>query len=67
MFCYIGLLATAIIKMDGIGNLAGWRWIFILEGIATFIFSIIAAILLPADVSSAPFLSEVERDFARES
>ncbi|KAK0453626.1 MFS transporter [Armillaria borealis] len=59
-----GLLATAIIKMDGIGNLAGWRWIFILEGIATIIFSIIAAILLPADVSSAPFLSEVERDFA---
>ncbi len=53
--------------MDGIGNLAGWRWIFILEGIATIIFSIIAAILLPADVSSAPFLSEVERDFARES
>ncbi|KAK0242762.1 MFS transporter [Armillaria nabsnona] len=62
-----GLLATAIIKMDGIGNLAGWRWIFILEGIATIIFSIIAAILLPADVSSAPFLSEVERDFARPS
>ncbi|KAK0190957.1 MFS transporter [Armillaria mellea] len=59
-----GLLATAIIKMDGIGNLAGWRWIFILEGIATIIFSIIAAILLPADVSSALFLSEVERDFA---
>ncbi|KAK0206541.1 MFS transporter [Desarmillaria ectypa] len=59
-----GLLATAIIKMDGIGNLAGWRWIFILEGIATIILSIIAAIFLPADVSSATFLSEVERDFA---
>ncbi|KAG7449228.1 MFS transporter [Guyanagaster necrorhizus] len=59
-----GLLATAIIKMDGIGNLVGWRWIFILEGIATIIFSIIAAIFLPADVSSASFLSEEERDFA---
>lgn len=34
MFCldlttYLGLLATAIIKMDGVGGLAGWRWIFV--------------------------------------
>lgn len=24
-----GLLASAILKMDGIGGLAGWRWIFV--------------------------------------
>ncbi|KAJ5707660.1 hypothetical protein N7488_007461 [Penicillium malachiteum] len=28
-----GLLAFAIEKMDGIGSLAGWRWIFIIEGL----------------------------------
>lgn len=28
---FSGLLAYAIVKMNGVGNLAGWRWIFILE------------------------------------
>jgi hypothetical protein len=32
-----GLLARAIMEMDGVGGLASWQWIFILEGIATVI------------------------------
>lgn len=32
---FSGLLAYAIAKLDGLGGLAGWRWIFILEGLAT--------------------------------
>lgn len=32
---FSGLLAAAIAKMDGVGGLEGWRWIFILEGLAT--------------------------------
>ncbi len=32
---FSGLLAAAIAKMDGVGGYEGWRWIFILEGIAT--------------------------------
>ncbi len=32
---FSGLLAFAIAKLDGLGGLEGWRWIFILEGIAT--------------------------------
>lgn len=59
-----GLLATAIIKMDGVGNLAGWRWIFILEGIATCLLGVLAAIILPASISSAKFLTEEEKQFA---
>lgn len=27
-----GLLAYGLIKMDGVAGLAGWRWIFIIEG-----------------------------------
>lgn len=60
----IGLLATAILKMDGIGGLAGWRWIFILEGICTILFCLVAAIYLPADIASARFLTTEEREFA---
>jgi hypothetical protein len=32
---FSGLLAYAIVKMDGVGGLEGWRWIFILEGLLT--------------------------------
>lgn len=32
-----GLLARGIVEMDGLANLSGWQWIFILEGIVTFI------------------------------
>lgn len=63
---HTGLLATAIIKMDGIGGLAGWRWIFILEGIATVLAALVAAIFLPADLPSAKFFTEEERAFSRE-
>ncbi|KAJ4413504.1 hypothetical protein N0V82_008491 [Gnomoniopsis sp. IMI 355080] len=32
---FSGLLAAGITQMDGLGGYQGWRWIFILEGIAT--------------------------------
>ncbi|KAH9482627.1 putative transporter [Psilocybe cubensis] len=59
-----GLLATAILKMDGVGGLAGWRWIFILEGLATVISSFIAAYFLPESLETASFFTDEERKFA---
>ncbi|EMD40831.1 hypothetical protein CERSUDRAFT_111415 [Gelatoporia subvermispora B] len=59
-----GLLATAIAKMNGIGGLAGWRWIFILEGLATVLIAMIAMIMLPADIASANFLTQQEKTLA---
>ncbi|KAJ7890819.1 MFS general substrate transporter [Mycena leptocephala] len=59
-----GLLATAILSMDGIGNLEGWRWIFILEGLATVVASFIAAFVLPESIAAAKFLSKEEKEFA---
>ena len=52
--------------MDGIGGLAGWRWIFILEGIATVFAALISSMFLPADLRSARFFSEEEREFSRQ-
>ncbi|KAE8386964.1 major facilitator superfamily domain-containing protein [Aspergillus alliaceus] len=37
---FSGLLAAAIAKMDGVGGYEGWRWIFILEGLATVILGV---------------------------
>ncbi|KAF8469445.1 MFS general substrate transporter [Gautieria morchelliformis] len=59
-----GLLAFGITKMNGIAGLAGWRWIFILEGIGTVVVACIAAILLPEGISTASFLTQEEREFA---
>jgi sugar phosphate permease len=44
---FSGLLAAAIVQMDGVGGLTGWRWIFILEGLFTVCFGVFTAFLLP--------------------
>lgn len=59
-----GLLASAIVNMSGIAGLDGWRWIFILEGIATVIIALVSTIFLPADIASASFFTDQERQFA---
>jgi len=60
---FSGLLAFAIAKMDGIGGLEGWRWIFILEGIATVIVALASYFLLYDFPETASFLTEEERAF----
>lgn len=52
--------------MDGVGNLTGWRWIFILEGIATVFIAVAAWLMMPADLQSAAFFTDEERAFASE-
>ncbi|KAF3929739.1 hypothetical protein AA313_de0210315 [Arthrobotrys entomopaga] len=56
-----GLLATAIGKMDGIGGLNGWAWIFILEGIITTLIGLVSYFVLVDFPDEAHFLSEDER------
>lgn len=58
-----GLLAYAIEKMDGIGDLAGWRWIFILEGLFPVLCSIPVWFFLPDTPETASFLTAEEREF----
>ncbi|EEU41890.1 uncharacterized protein NECHADRAFT_64202 [Fusarium vanettenii 77-13-4] len=60
---FSGLLAFAIAKMDGVGGLEGWRWIFILEGIVTVIVAICAFWALYDFPETAKFLTEEERAF----
>ena len=49
--------------MDGVGNLAGWRWIFILEGILTVLVAIVAFFTIYDFPETAAFLSEEEREW----
>ncbi|VUC26109.1 unnamed protein product [Clonostachys rosea] len=56
-----GLLAYGISFMDGVGGQAGWRWVFILEGVPTVAFGVALYFLLADDARTAWFLNEDER------
>ncbi|KZT28361.1 MFS general substrate transporter [Neolentinus lepideus HHB14362 ss-1] len=62
---FSGLLASAIGKMDGLRGYHGWRWVFILEGVATCIFSIIWFYIIPDFPEDCSFLSNEEREVVR--
>jgi len=56
-----GLLARGIVEMDGVGNLPGWAWLFILEGILTFVVAGFAKWLITDSPEVATFLTQEER------
>lgn len=47
--------------MDGVGGYSGWRWIFIIEGLATVVAAICAKFLIVNWPEEASFLNEHER------
>ncbi|WVQ96924.1 hypothetical protein IAU59_004032 [Kwoniella sp. CBS 9459] len=57
-----GLLARALEKMDGIGGLEGWRWIFIMEGLATVVITGAMYFFIADSPETAKFLTQRERD-----
>ncbi|KAF7557438.1 hypothetical protein G7Z17_g748 [Cylindrodendrum hubeiense] len=62
---FSGLLAFALQKMDGIGGLQGWRWIFIIEGIFTCFVGMTLPWTLPDSPSTASFLTSAEKAFIK--
>ncbi|KAJ7499646.1 MFS general substrate transporter [Mycena latifolia] len=58
-----GILAFAIQKMDGICNLNGWSWIFLLEGLATVVLAVLGFLFMPDYPEKANFLTSTERDY----
>ena len=57
------LLATGIAKMDGVGGLSNWRWIFILEGIATILVSVLSFFLVCDFPDEVKWLTKAEKEF----
>ncbi|GAB7336603.1 hypothetical protein MBLNU13_g09856t2 [Cladosporium sp. NU13] len=45
---FSGLIAAGVFAgLDGVRSMAGWRWLFLIEGVASFIIGIAAAFILP--------------------
>ena len=49
--------------MEGVSGLAGWQWIFILEGLIPVALSLFVWKILPDSPETATFLTQKERDF----
>ncbi|EAW07665.1 allantoate permease family MFS transporter [Aspergillus clavatus NRRL 1] len=56
-----GLLAYAINNMDGVAGYSGWRWIFIIEGLATIVVAVIAKFIVVDWPEASTFLTGEER------
>ncbi|KAK1625764.1 major facilitator superfamily domain-containing protein [Colletotrichum phormii] len=61
---FAGLIAIGVFQMDQMAGLSGWRWLFILQGIISFIISVSSAFLLPDQPLDTRWLSEEERRLA---
>lgn len=59
-----GLFAAAILQLDGIHNIAGWQWLFIIEGSATVGIGVICSCIMPEFPHNSRILSQTERDLA---
>ncbi|KAF3081304.1 hypothetical protein TWF569_002246 [Orbilia oligospora] len=44
---FTGIMAYGLMQMNGVGGLAGWRWIFIIEGLLTCVIAVLGYIFIP--------------------
>ncbi|KAJ5302316.1 hypothetical protein N7508_007179 [Penicillium antarcticum] len=63
---FSGLLAYAFDTVSGAAGLSGWQWLFLTEGIATVIFGVAIAFLLPDFPETAKWLTKREKKFIQD-
>ncbi|KAH7002775.1 major facilitator superfamily domain-containing protein [Fusarium venenatum] len=63
---FAGLIAIGVFKMSGVAGLSGWRWLFIIQGIITFVISISSAWILPDEPIKTRWLTAEERQLAHD-
>lgn len=61
-----GLIAIGIFEMSGLGGISGWKWLFIIQGILTFVVAVAAAFILPDEPLKTKWLSEAQRQLAHD-
>jgi ACS family tartrate transporter-like MFS transporter len=59
----MGAIAGALLNLHGVANLAGWQWLFLVEGVPAVLLAFIFFIMLPDNPAKARWLSAAERDW----
>ncbi|GKZ31067.1 hypothetical protein AbraIFM66950_011126 [Aspergillus brasiliensis] len=63
---FAGLISAGILTgMNHVTHLASWRWLFIIEGLATIVIALLAMAFLPDFPSTSNWLSEAEQVVAQ--
>ncbi|KAK6223851.1 hypothetical protein QIS74_03795 [Colletotrichum tabaci] len=60
-----GLFAIGILNLDGVRGLAGWRWLFLVEGVITVGLAIPFACILPNSNKKIPTLTQLECEWVQ--
>lgn len=57
-----GPISGALLSLDGAGGLAGWQWLFAVEGLPAVVLGVLALRLLPGRPSEARWLTHDEQE-----
>jgi MFS transporter, ACS family, tartrate transporter len=60
---FMGLIAGALLNLDGHLGLHGWQWLFLIEGLPAVLLGIAFYLLLPDSPAKANWLTEPERQW----
>jgi ACS family tartrate transporter-like MFS transporter len=58
---FMGLIAGALLNLDGNLGLRGWQWLFVIEGLPAVLLGIVFFLVLPDSPAQAKWLTEDER------
>jgi ACS family tartrate transporter-like MFS transporter len=65
-FVVMGGVAGSLLNLDGQLGLAGWQWLFLVEGIPAVLLSAVIVVGLPDSPAQAAWLSDDERGWIQE-
>ncbi len=56
-----GPLSGVLLKLDGVGDIRGWKWLFVSEALPSIILGVVVFFRLPSGPKEATFLTPSER------
>ena len=56
-----GPVSGALLSMNGVGGLAGWQWLFLLEGLPAIVLGVVVLFYMTERPEDATWLSDAER------
>jgi MFS family permease len=57
------VVTSSILLMNGVAGLAGWRWVFLIEGLPAIILAVVIFFALPSTPAKASWLDENEKAY----